>query len=232
MKSVLAAGTLLSLLCASPCVAGQVIRSHDGTVKIVDHGSYRGRSARAKAYTAKSRSSDSHIDEAPPAEGRAAIPFNAMVADRALSVLSMRIQDSPTIDVPDIAVDPTAYNLRVVGAVATAMDSDIAAAHARNLGTRWVRNELSVLADWPAQDGKVEPREIVYNDAQVRSHVERVLLARPALHASPINVDVADGVARLTGSVASSEQYEMASIAAASAVGVTRVQNDLSIQPD
>jgi osmotically-inducible protein OsmY len=232
MKSVLAAGTVLSLLCASPCAAGQVIRSHDGPVKIVDHGSYRGRSARAKAYAAKSRSRDRHIDEVAPAEGPAVTPVNAMVADRALSVLGMRIQGSPTVDVPDIAVDPTAYDLRVVGAVATAVDSDIAAAHAMNLGTRSVRNELSVLADWPAQDGKVEPREFVYSDAQVRFYVERVLLARPALHASPINVEVADGVARLTGSVASSEQYEMASTAAASAIGVTLVRNDLSIQPD
>jgi osmotically-inducible protein OsmY len=65
----------------------------------------------------------------------------------------------------------------------------------------------------------------------VRHRIVQALHRNADVDARHVAVDVADGVATLTGSVRTWQQRETAEIAAASAPGITRVKNEIFVEP-
>lgn len=230
MTSVVSGLTALALLLTCPpSWAGQVVRSVSGgrdVVTLVDHGSpSRGPALRARS---SARSVSRPAEPAAPAEQVAASPTASVdiMAQTATSMLAHRLAAGPDIDLPDVAIDPTAYDLRVLGAAPNEASRQALAALALAIsGAPTVRNELESLSTW-------EPSvDLVFDDAHVQERVELALLSWPELHAADIRVEVDKGVTTLTGSVATADHRTLASTAAASAAGVYLVQNRLGLLP-
>jgi osmotically-inducible protein OsmY len=232
---------LVALLLCSPAFAGRIVRSNSGTresITLVDHGGTRGRAAirvgshskrtaTATAVRAK-RGGAANADErlAEREAVAAAAPsydIDAMGTDVVTSVLRLRMLAGDT-EVPDVATDPTAYELRLLGAANNEATRNALADQAMMMaGVASVRNEVSVLSD------RAPSVLLVYDDAHVQQRVERALLSWPALHSADIQVSVRQGITTLTGSVATQNDRELASTAAASAPGVYLVQNRLGL---
>lgn len=222
---------LALLLTCAPAWAGQIVRSVSGgreVVTIVDHGHSRGRPAvrtRASSRRVAQQAAATQSTEGSSANAPQAASVDIMAAQTVTAMLTLRLLSSPTTDFPDIGTDPTARELRLLGAVPTEATRDAVAAHAMEIsGLPAVRNELQVLSGW-------EPSAyLVFDDQHVQERVELALLSWPELHAADIDVAVDKGITTLTGSVATADQRTLASAAAQSAVGVYLVQNRLSLQ--
>lgn len=219
---------LALLLSCCPSWAGEVVRSESGgrtVVTLVDHGSpsrgpaLRARSTRRLPPSAASVSPAEHIDASAAASAD-------IMTQTATSMMAMRLAADAETNFPDVGIDPTAYDLRVLGAVPNEASRVALAALAVEItGAAGVRNELEPLSTW-------EPSAyLVFDDAHVQERVELALLSWPELHAADIRVDVDKGVTTLTGSVATADHRTLASTAAASAPGVYLVQNRLSLLP-
>lgn len=229
MTSVVSGLAVLALLLACrPASAGQVVRSTSAgheIVTIVDHGSGRGRPA-IRTSTRRQRAPQP-VEAAPPivAPASRSESVDFMAAQTVASMLALRLSASPDTNFPDIGTDPTAYDLRLLGAVPNETTRAAMAAQALEItGAPALHNELQPLSDW-------EPSAyLVFDDEHVAERVRLALLSWPELHAADIDVAVDKGVTTLTGSVATADQRTLASTAAQSATGVYLVQNRLSLQ--
>ena len=90
-------------------------------------------------------------------------------------------------------------------------------------GVRTVKNELQVVPK--AQQERVEAR-----DDDVQKQVQDRLKQRDDLAGTSVGVEVKNGVARLTGKVASEEQRLAAAITARSTPGVRAVNDELRVE--
>jgi osmotically-inducible protein OsmY len=227
MTSVVSGLAVLALLLAcSPASAGQVVRSTSAgheTVTIVDHGSARGRPAIRTSTRRQRAPQPAEPAQAIVAQSPRSAPVDFMAAQTA-SMLALRLSASPETNFPDIGIDPTAYDLRLLGAVPNETIRAAVAAQAFEItGAPALHNELQPLSDW-------EPSAyLVFDDTHVAERVRLALLSWPELHAADIDVAVEQGITTLTGSVATADERTLASTAAASAAGVYLVQNRLSL---
>jgi hyperosmotically inducible protein len=126
----------------------------------------------------------------------------------------------------DINVDTTNGVVTLFGIVPSEQASLAAAANARKVsGVKRVVNELQVVPE-QQQD------TIAANDEDVEAAVEQAIEKRTDLDDSNIEVEVKDGVARLSGTVASEDDRLSAAMAARSTRGVRSVLwNDLQVNP-
>jgi hyperosmotically inducible protein len=126
----------------------------------------------------------------------------------------------------DINVDTTNGVVTLFGIVPSEQASLAAAANARKVsGVKRVVNELQVVPE-RQQDA------IAANDEDVEAAVEQAIEKRSDLDDASIEVEVKDGVARLSGTVASEDDRLSAAMAARSTRGVRSVLwNDLQVNP-
>ena len=223
------------LMVATPAAAGRIERamvSGQQRITIVDHGGTRGRPAiqvRRARGAATSRdvgrtpAESTAVQVVTDTEDRAIPNIDVMAAETTVAVLAAALADAT--DLPAIGVDPTAYELRLLGAVPSHAARRAAEAGALELTGEPVRNELRVLADW-------EPNPyLIYDDEHVRERVIRALLGRSRLHAADIEVEVNEGITTLTGAVATADDRALASTVTDAVPGVYLVQNRLGLQP-
>ncbi|HZP42395.1 MAG TPA: BON domain-containing protein [Candidatus Binatia bacterium] len=129
-------------------------------------------------------------------------------------------------DVPGTQVNVDTRNgvVTLFGIVPTERAKTAAEADAKKVsGVREVRNLLQVVP--------TERQEAVNaTDADLEKAIERELDAREDLKDATISVEVKDGVARLTGMVASDPQRLEAAMAARGTEGIRAVQDDLRVE--
>ena len=132
----------------------------------------------------------------------------------------MRLLADPDVPALDINVDTFNGGVTLWGAVPTAKAKAAAEADVRKIsGVARVRNELQVVPVARKEAVKAEDRDL-------KDQVKKAIQARDDLKGANINVDVKNGVARLTGTVDEEQQRLMAAIVARSTPGVRAVQND------
>jgi hyperosmotically inducible protein len=141
------------------------------------------------------------------------------------SAVKMRLLANGDTPALDINVDAQGGNVTLFGIVPTAAAKSAAEAEARKVnGVKNVRNDLQVVAK-PAQDA------VEVKDEDLTRKVNEVMDSREALKDADIDVEVKNGVVRLTGSVPSESLRLSAAIAARSVAGVKSVHDELRIAP-
>lgn len=124
----------------------------------------------------------------------------------------------------DVNVDTTDGTVTLFGIVDSAAARTAAEENARKVSTvKAVVNDLQVVP--AAREEVVKAR-----DADVRAGMEDALAQRTDLREADIDVDVQNGVARLTGTVPSESQRLMAAVVARTATGVRAVRDDLRVE--
>ena len=137
------------------------------------------------------------------------------------SKVRLMAADVPTFDVN---VDTQGGVVTLFGSVGSQAEKSTAEAEVKKVdGVRMVRNELQVVPK--AQQAAKERK-----DEQVREAVEKRLEDRAELGDADINVEVANGVVRLTGKVASQTDRLAALTTARSSEGVRSVVGDLRVE--
>jgi osmotically-inducible protein OsmY len=139
------------------------------------------------------------------------------------SATKMRLLANDQTPALDINVDTRNGAVTLFGIVPSEAAKAAAEAEARKVsGVTAVRNELQVVPK--SQQERVEAR-----DDDVKTAVEDALQRRATLADADIDVEVHDGVARLTGSVPGEQERLEAAIAARGTKGVRAVQEDLKV---
>ena len=131
-------------------------------------------------------------------------------------------------DVPglDINVDTTDGVVTLFGIVPTEEVKRIAQTKAASVdGVVRVQNEIQVVTD-PNRDA------VEAQDRKAQDRVEARLRAEPSLEDQNVNVEVHDGVARLTGKVDADYQRLAALVTARTTSGVTKVVDDVEVVPE
>jgi osmotically-inducible protein OsmY len=130
--------------------------------------------------------------------------------------------DTPALD---INVDTQDGVVTLFGIVGTAEAKRAAEAEARKVsGVTRVENELQVVP-------KAKQETVKARDEDVQAAVKRSLEGRENLRDAKIAVEVRNGVARLTGAVASQEDRLEAAVVARSTAGVRAVEDALQVNP-
>jgi hyperosmotically inducible protein len=125
----------------------------------------------------------------------------------------------------DINVDTQDGVVTLFGIVGTAEAKRAAEAEARKVsGVTRVENELQVVP-------KAKQETVKARDDDVQKAVERSLKGRENLRDAKIAVEVRNGVARLTGDVASQEDRLEAAVVARSTAGVRAVEDAMQVNP-
>lgn len=125
----------------------------------------------------------------------------------------------------DINVDTKGGVVTLFGTVPTEASKQAAETEVRKVGgVKGVENHLQIVASVSA--GPVERQ-----DGRVKDAIEERLEARDGLSDARINVEVANGVARLTGSVRSQSDGFSALTIARTTDGVSSVIGDLTVEP-
>ena len=137
------------------------------------------------------------------------------------SKVRLMAADVPTFDVN---VDTQGGVVTLFGSVGSQTEKSTAEAEVKKVdGVRMVRNELQIVPK--AQQAAKERK-----DEQVREAVEQRLEDRDELGDADIKVEVANGVVRLTGKVASQTDRLAALTTARSSEGVRSVVGDLRVE--
>jgi hyperosmotically inducible protein len=124
----------------------------------------------------------------------------------------------------DVNVDTTDGTVTLFGMVNSAEAKAAAAEDARQVsGVKNVINDLQVVPE-----KRVEA--VQEKDEQVQEHVEAALAKRSDLDAADIDVDVSNGIARLTGTVPTQSQRLTAAVVARAATGVRAVRDELRVE--
>lgn len=124
----------------------------------------------------------------------------------------------------DVNVDTRNREVTLFGIVSSEEAKQAAAQRVESItGVEKVHNELQVVAT-------SERERVETEDAQVAERVRANIAERPGLEDADIAVAVSDGVARLTGTVASQGDRLAALVAARSAEGVRSAVDDLRVQ--
>jgi hyperosmotically inducible protein len=141
------------------------------------------------------------------------------------SAVKMRLLANDQTPGFDINVDTTDGVVTLFGMVDSQAAKTAAGAEARNVeGVKSVVNELQVVE--PSKQAAVQ-----YDDAAIQKAISNRLEANQRLADADINVDVKNGVARLTGSVESQSDRLTALTVTRASNGVKSVVDDLEIRP-
>jgi osmotically-inducible protein OsmY len=126
----------------------------------------------------------------------------------------------------DVNVDTYGGEVTLFGAVPTKESKAAAEEIAHSVsGVRAVKNELQIVPE--------KRKDVVKAaDDEIEGRVERALKNHESLHDAKIDVEVHDGVARLTGTVPRPEQRMTAAVVARRAPGVRAVEDDLRISSE
>jgi hyperosmotically inducible protein len=136
----------------------------------------------------------------------------------------MRLMANTDTPAFDINVDTNHGVVTLFGVVDSAKAKDAASAEARKVsGVRQVVNDLQVVAA-NRQDA------VAHKDDDVKDAIEERIEAREALSDGNIDVEVSDGVARLSGTVKTRGDQVTAVTVARSTAGVRRVIDDLRLE--
>lgn len=139
------------------------------------------------------------------------------------SATKLRLMADGRTPATAINVDTNRGVVTLFGMVPTSEAKSAAEEDARKVsGVKRVANELQVVAESKQEAVKAK-------DEDIEKDVEKAIDARPGLSGSKIEVEVKNGVARLSGTVPSEHDRLAAAIAARSTNGVRSVQDDLTI---
>ena len=140
------------------------------------------------------------------------------------SAVKMRLVADDRTPGLDVNVDSNGDTVTLFGIVNTPTAKAAAEEDALKVsGVKRVVNDLQVV---PASKEKV----VKENDEAVEAHVEAAISKRDDLQDADIDVDVSNGVARLTGTVPSQSQRLTAAVVARTASGVRAVRDELRIE--
>jgi hyperosmotically inducible protein len=141
------------------------------------------------------------------------------------SAVKMRLLANSETPALDINVDTMNGAVTLFGIVPTAAAKAAAEAEARKAnGVKSVQNELQVVAA-RAQEA-VEAK-----DDEITRRVNAAMQEREAFRDANIDVEVKNGVVRLTGAVPNESVRLAAAVAARGVAGVKAVQDDLQVKP-
>jgi len=139
------------------------------------------------------------------------------------SATKLRLMANEQTPSTDINVDTRNGVVTLFGTVPSQASKAAAEAEARKVsGVDKVVNELEVVP--PSRKDAVEAK-----DDDVEKAIDSALSKRDDLRGSNIDVEVANGVARLTGSVENEQQRMAAAVAARSTPGVRAVKDELRV---
>jgi hyperosmotically inducible protein len=139
------------------------------------------------------------------------------------SATKLRLMADGRAPATAINVDTNRGVVTLFGMVPTSEAKSAAQEDARKVsGVKQVRNELQIVPESKQQAIKAR-------DEDVQKDVEKAIDARPGLGDAKIEVEVKNGVARLSGTVTNEHDRLAAAIAARSTNGVRSVQDDLKI---
>lgn len=140
------------------------------------------------------------------------------------SATKMRLLADEKTPATDINVDTRDGVVTLFGIVNSEDAKRAAEADARQVsGVRTVHNELQVVAK--AKQERVEAR-----DDDLQKEIARRLKQRDDMTGSNVDVDVKNGVARLTGKVESDDQRLAAAVTARSTPGVRAIHDELKVE--
>lgn len=139
------------------------------------------------------------------------------------TAVKMRLLADPDVPGLDVNVDTRQGVVTLFGAVGSAKaKADAESAARATAGVREVRNDLQVVPD--AKAALVEEQDEVV-DERIAAALEK----DERLDEAAIDVEVTNGVARLTGTVDSQAERLTAAVVARGVPGVRAVQNDLRV---
>jgi hyperosmotically inducible protein len=140
------------------------------------------------------------------------------------TAVKMRLMANTETPAFDINVDTNDGVVTLFGVVESAAAKDQATAEARKVGgVRQVVNDLQVVA-------ANRKDAVARNDDDVENAIEQRIEARDTLADDKIEVEVSDGVARLSGTVKTRSDQVTALTVARSTAGVRRVIDDLRLE--
>ncbi len=140
------------------------------------------------------------------------------------SATKMRFMADEQVPAMDVNVDTRNGTVTLFGIVPSEEGKRAAEADARKVsGVQQVRNELEVVPK--AKQERVEAR-----DDDLQKEVAQRLKQRQDLEGANVDVEVKNGVARLTGKVTNEEQRLTAAIAARSTPGVRAIHDELRVE--
>lgn len=141
------------------------------------------------------------------------------------SAVKMRLLANGDTPALDINVDTSNGSVTLFGIVPTQAARTAAEQEAKKVdGVRGVRNELQVVAE--AKQDAVEVK-----DEELTKRINDAIEQREALKDADIDVEVKNGVARLTGTVPNETLRLVAATTARSISGVRSVRDELKIDP-
>jgi hyperosmotically inducible protein len=139
------------------------------------------------------------------------------------SAVKMRLMADERTPGLDVNVDTNNGNVTLFGMVPSAAAKAAAEEDAKKVsGVKVVANSLEVVP--PAQAEAVKE-----TDEQVKTRVERALQNQADLRGDSIDIEVSNGVARLTGTVDSAADRLRAAAVARTAPGVRAIRDDLRV---
>jgi osmotically-inducible protein OsmY len=123
----------------------------------------------------------------------------------------------------DVNVDTRGGEVTLFGMVPTKESKAAAEEIAKGVsGVRTVKNELQIVPEKRQEAVKAA-------DGEIEKRVERAIEGNESLKDASIDVEVHDGVARLTGTVERPEQRMAAAVVARQAAGVKAVKEELRV---
>jgi osmotically-inducible protein OsmY len=139
------------------------------------------------------------------------------------SAVKMRLLADARTPALDVNVDTTNATVTLFGMVPSAEAKAAAAEDAKKVsGVHSVSNEIEVVP-------KAQEKVVRESDDRVKEHVAQALKAEAELRNDKIDVEVTNGVARLTGTVDNATDRLHAAAIARTAAGVRAVHDDLRI---
>jgi osmotically-inducible protein OsmY len=139
------------------------------------------------------------------------------------SAVKMRLMADERTPALDVNVDTTDGAVTLFGMVPNPKAKAAAEEDARKVsGVKTVANQLEVVA-------KKEETAVRESDDRVKDNVEQALRAEDELRGDSIDIEVSNGVARLTGTVDQAADRLRAAAIARTASGVRAVRDDLAV---
>ena len=170
------------------------------------------------------RLADDQIRRQEPARAESKRGMGTAAKDLSITAdAKMRLLADADVPALDVNVDTYSGAVTLWGAVPTPRAKAAAEADARKIsGVTRVVNELQVVP-------VARKEEVKARDQDLKDQVTKAIQARDDLQGASIDVDVKNGVARLTGTVDDEQQRLVAAIVARSTPGVRAVQNDMRV---
>lgn len=139
------------------------------------------------------------------------------------SAVKMRLMADERTPALDVNVDTQEGNVTLFGMVPSAQAKAAAEEDARKVsGVKSVANRLEVVP-------KAQETAVRESDDRVKDRVEQALRAHDELRDDSIDIEVSNGVARLTGTVDTAADRLRAAAVARTASGVRAVRDDLQV---